>query len=133
MSGGRTSPRFITIFAQAADRQSDREDPFEDVFARRGLEDGAPGHNPCRSVRRYKEESRERFLSPDEWRSLGRALREAEADGSVWPQAIAALRLLMLTGCRRQEIVTLRWDDVDRTGAGAQSARRQERTADGAR
>ena len=73
------------------------------------------GRNPCRSVRRYKEESRERFLSPDEWRRLGRALREAEAAGSVWPQAIAALRLLMLTGCRRQEIVTLRWDDVDRT------------------
>ena len=73
------------------------------------------GHNPCRSIRRYKEDSRERFLSPDEWRRLGRALKEAEFDGSVWPQAIAALRLLMLTGCRRQEIVTLRWDDVDRT------------------
>ena len=73
------------------------------------------GHNPCRLVRRYREEARERFLSPDEWRRLGRALREAEADGSVWPQAIAALRLLLLTGCRRQEIVTLRWDDVDRT------------------
>ena len=50
------------------------------------------GRNPCRLVRRYKEEPRERFLSPDEWRRLGRALREAEADGSVWPQAIAALR-----------------------------------------
>ena len=73
------------------------------------------GRNPCRLVRRYKEEPRERFLSPDEWRRLGRALREAEADGSVWPQAIAALRLLLLTGCRRQEIVTLKWDDVDRT------------------
>ena len=73
------------------------------------------GHNPCRLVRRYKEEARERFLSPDEWCRLGRALREAEADGSVWPQAIAARRLLLLTGCRRQEIVTLRWDDVDRT------------------
>ena len=73
------------------------------------------GRNPCRLMRRYREESRERFLSPDEWRRLGRALREAEADGSVWPQAIAALRLLLLTGYRRQEIVTLRWDDVDRT------------------
>ena len=91
-----------------------------------------PGHNPCRSVRRYKEESRERFLSPDEWRSLGRALREAEADGSMWPQAIAALRLLMLTGCRRQEIVTLRWDDVDRTARELRLRRRQDRTADGA-
>ena len=42
-------------------------------------------------------------------------LRETEADGSMWPPAIAALRLLMLTGCRKGEILTLRWDDVDRT------------------
>ena len=31
--------------------------------------------------------------------------------------AAAALRLLMLTGCRFNEILTLRWDDVDRTAA----------------
>ena len=74
-----------------------------------------PRRNPCRSVRKYKERQRERFLTPDEYRRLGRVLDEAEADGSVWPYAIAAIRLLMLTGCRRNEIVTLRWDDVDRT------------------
>ena len=33
---------------------------------------------------------------------------------SPWPQAVAAIRLLMLTGCRKSEILTLRWDDVDR-------------------
>ena len=75
----------------------------------------SPRRNPCRSVRRYKERRRERFLTPDEYRRLGRVLDEAEAGGSVWPSAIAALRLLMLTGCRKNEIVTLRWDDVDRT------------------
>ncbi len=74
-----------------------------------------PGRNPCRSVRRYKTRSRERFLTPEEFRRLGRVLRDVEADGSVWPPAIAALRLLMLTGCRKSEILTLRWDDVDRT------------------
>jgi len=73
------------------------------------------GRNPCKRVRHYREEPRERFLSPDEYRSLGAALREVEADGSMWPPAIAAFRLLMLTGCRRSEILTLRWDDVDRT------------------
>ena len=72
-----------------------------------------PGRNPCRSVRRYKTRSRERFLTPEEFRRLGRVLQEA--DGSVWPPAIAALRLLMLTGCRKSESLTLRWDDVDRT------------------
>ena len=74
-----------------------------------------PRKNPCRSVRRYKQRQRERFLTPEEYRRLGRVLDEAQADGSTWPWGIAALRLLLLTGCRRNEIVTLRWDDVDRT------------------
>ena len=73
------------------------------------------GRNPCRAVRHYPEQSRERFLTPEEYRNVGAALREAEAAGSMWPPAVAAIRLLMLTGCRKGEILTLRWDDVDRT------------------
>ena len=74
-----------------------------------------PRRNPCRSIRHYKETRRERFLTPEEYRELGRVLDEAEADGSVFPSAIPALRLLLLTGCRKSESVTLKWDDVDRT------------------
>ena len=74
-----------------------------------------PRRNPCRSVRRYKERRRERFLTPDEYRRLGRVLAAAAADGSVLASAVAAVRLLLLTGCRKNEILTLRWDDVDRT------------------
>ena len=74
-----------------------------------------PGSNPCRGVRRYKERRRERFLTPEEYRRLGEVLEEAEADGSVLASGIATIRLLLLTGCRKNEIVTLRWDDVDRT------------------
>ena len=73
------------------------------------------GSNPCRSVRAYKLKRRDRFLSRAEYRLIGRMLREAESNGSAWPAAVAAIRLLMLTGCRRQEIATLQWDDVDRT------------------
>ena len=73
------------------------------------------GRNPCKTVRHYREQSRERFLTPGEYRSVGAALREVEANGSIWPPAIAALRLLMPTGCRKSEILTLRWNDVDRT------------------
>ena len=81
----------------------------------------ADGTNPCKGVRKYKEKKRERFLTRDEYRRLGMALAEAEAEsqagieGAVSPYAIAALRLLMLTGCRLTEILTLRWDDIDRT------------------
>lgn len=70
--------------------------------------------NPCRSVVRYKEGKRERFLTADEYRRVGRSLAELEAERRVPAPAAAALRLLMLTGCRRSEILTLRWDDVDR-------------------
>ena len=40
-------------------------------------------------------------------------LSELEAGGKLWASAAAALRLLMLTGCRHNEILTLRWEDVD--------------------
>ena len=73
------------------------------------------GSNPCRSVRRYREEKRERFLSSDEVRRLGRVLTQAEAQGGASVYAVAAIRLLMLTGCRLNEVLSLRWDDVDRT------------------
>ena len=74
-----------------------------------------PGDNPCRFIVRYKEGKRERFLTPEEYRRVGRSLAELEAERRVTAHAAAALRLLMLTGCRRTEILTLRWDDVDRT------------------
>ena len=69
--------------------------------------------NPCRYTVIYKEPPRERFLTEEEFRRLGRVLREAEADGVIPAQAVAAIRLLMLTGCRRNEILALRWKEVD--------------------
>ena len=71
------------------------------------------GGNPCRFVQKYKERSCERFLSEEEFRWLGRVLDAVEAEGRVSASAVAAIRLLMLTGCRLGEIVTLRWEDVD--------------------
>ena len=68
------------------------------------------GSNPCRHVKRFREQRRERFLSDEEYRRLGAALREAESAGAG--PAVAAIRLLMLTGCRLSEIMTLRWEDV---------------------
>ncbi len=77
------------------------------------------GGNPCRFVRKYRKRSRERFLSEEEFRRLGRTLDAVEAEGRVHPSAVAAFRLLMLTGCRRNEVLTLRWADVDLEACGA--------------
>ena len=71
------------------------------------------GSNPCRHVRRFREEKRERFLSDVEYQRLGEALKAIEVDGSETASAIAAVRLLMLTGCRLSEIQKLRWEHVD--------------------
>ena len=85
--------------------------------------------NPCRFVVKYKERKRERFLTEAEFDRLGRVLSDAKTDGGASAPAVAAIRLLMLTGCRRNEILTLRWEEVDleahelRLGDGKTGAR----------
>ena len=71
------------------------------------------GTNPCGHLKKYRARRRERFLTEAEFRRLGRVMDEMEAAGEIAVHAAAALRLLMLTGCRRNEILTLRWDAVD--------------------
>ncbi len=70
------------------------------------------GTNPCRHVERYKEIKRERFLSADELARLGAALAEAEYTASLAQSILAAIRLLMFTGARLNEVLTLRWEYV---------------------
>ena len=98
------------------------------------------GVNPATKTERYPERLRERFLTVEETARLGEALRIAETRGlPPAPQhrkpsgskrvrnpgmfsaearpanstAVAALRLLILTGWREKEALTLRWDAVN--------------------
>lgn len=92
------------------------------------------GFNPARGIDRYTEDRRERFLSIDELERLGLAIREAETTGIAWEidpakktqhvpkenrrtviseHAAAALRLLLFTGARVGEILSLKWQHVD--------------------
>ena len=71
--------------------------------------------NPSRHIRYYREKSCERFLTPEEVRRVGAALQKFGAIGSMQASTIVALRLLMPISCRTGEILSLRWDDVDRT------------------
>ena len=74
------------------------------------------GSNPRRHIKKYPEVKRERYLSPVELAALGEALTRAESEGLADEYAIAAIRLLIFTGCQLNEIMTLRWDDVDEAG-----------------
>lgn len=92
--------------------------------------------SPRAGVQLYADGKGKRYLSPAEFQQLGDAMREAETVGLPWqfnegvkekhrpkkaenqrevisPHAIAAIRLLMLTGCRLSEILKLQWGDVD--------------------
>jgi integrase len=70
------------------------------------LDEGAP--NPARRVERYREQSRERYVTVAEMPRLFAAL-EAETS----PYARAAIEMLLLTALRRSELTRLRWRDVD--------------------
>ena len=95
----------------------------------------AQGSNPCKGITRYKENARERFLSPDELARLGAVLDLAETTGIPWridaakpkskharkdnpstpidPTVIAILRVLLFSGARLSEILELEWRHVD--------------------
>lgn len=70
------------------------------------------GANPTRRVKKYREEEKKRYLSDAEQIRLGQALTACLRDGSETEHVVAAFKLLMLTGCRRNEIATLRWEYV---------------------
>jgi integrase len=73
-----------------------------------------PDHsNPCRHVEKYGEDKRERFLSAEELARLGQVLDEEEKRAGSLPWIVGAIRLLIFTGARLNEILTLRWDHVD--------------------
>lgn len=68
--------------------------------------------NPCRHVKKYAENKRERFLTQEEITRLNQVLQEEEESKRELPAVIYALRLLLLTGCRLNEILSLRWQEV---------------------
>ncbi|MGJ0393310.1 MAG: integrase [Methylocystis sp.] len=92
--------------------------------------------DPTHGIKRYREEGRERFLTSDDLARLGAALAEAETVGLPYtvdetkagakhapktdkrrvrldPFAVAAIRLLILTGARLREILHAQWPQVD--------------------
>jgi integrase len=69
--------------------------------------------NPAKGVPLLKGEKKERFLSKAEVKRLAEAVLGMEAERKLSSTAAVAIWLLMLTGCRKSEILSLRWEWVD--------------------
>jgi integrase len=63
--------------------------------------------NPCRGIERNRQHHRRRYVTPDELERLTAALAEADRD------VADAIRLLLLTGARRGEVLAMKWADLD--------------------
>ena len=73
----------------------------------------APGDNPARRVRPYRESQRERFLSETELVAAAEGIAAAERAGKIGPHAAAGLRLALFSGARSGEITGARWEYID--------------------
>ena len=69
--------------------------------------------NPFSGIKMGDAPIRERFLTRAEVERLLDALAEMEASGALHPAFGDAIRLLVLTGARRTEILGLQWSEVD--------------------
>lgn len=76
--------------------------------------EGIVPHNVARGIQKPAVGRRTRRLTADEYLSLGKALDASQ--GEPW-QAVAGIKLFLLTGFRLQEIAALKWSEVDEAGS----------------
>ena len=68
--------------------------------------------NPAHGIRKPKDNVRNRRLTEAEYRTLGDTLRNA-AKNEKYQMTVDIIRQIALTGCRRTEMITLRWIEAD--------------------
>lgn len=77
---------------------------------------GVIDSNPAHGIKRPKDNVRTRRLNDGEYRILGRMLKTA-SENERYGQTVDVVRQIALTGCRRGEIINLKWCDVDIDGS----------------
>jgi integrase len=76
------------------------------------IEHGVVERNPVHGVRKPADRVKKRRLSEHEYRQLGAILRRF-ANDERFGTTVSIIQLLALTGCRRGEVVKLKWDELD--------------------
>jgi integrase len=71
-----------------------------------------PALNACSNISKFKTQPKKRYLSNEERAKLINTLNQFERAQLTQQNAITLIRLLMMTGCRKNEIVMLRWDEL---------------------
>lgn len=72
------------------------------------------GTNPCAGLERYREEKRTVFMGREELEAIGDGFRKLEAQNAIDPTIAAALKVMLFTGARCSEILTLKWEYLNR-------------------
>jgi integrase len=67
----------------------------------------------CKHIKKYPENKRDRFLSMEEIEKLFQILKDCDLTRTELPTSMTAIKLLLLTGCRLSEILTLKLDYID--------------------
>lgn len=77
---------------------------------------GVIDSNPAHGIKRPKDNVRSRRLNDGEYRILGRMLKAA-SQNERYAETVDIIRQIAMTGCRRGEIINLKWCDVDIDGS----------------
>jgi integrase len=89
-------------------RANRAHDALRAVFSWGNKQGLVENYNPCIGIARFKTRSRQRFITPAEFESFMRALRQEQNT-----KLRDYFYLSLFTGARQSNVLAMRWDEID--------------------